>query len=384
MRELTVQQARTVAVRAQRLDAAEPGAAASTDLLGLVHHLTRLPADLTRHICPSAEHIAWTRLRSPETPALLEQAMGDGQLVELFGDLVLAEDVALRTAEMQRWPDDEPMTEQSRDRVREWVETNDECRRDILDLVGREGPLATRDLPDTCVLPWASSGWTNGKNVRRLVGFMVRRGELALAAREGGEPLWDLAERVYPADPPVPAEQARALREQRRLRAIGIARPNPHRVAENPHRFGELGERVRVEGLRGFWQIDPEQLARLEEPLEPRAALLSPFDGLVMDRTRMAELFGSDYVLEMYLPEAKRRWGYFALPILFGTNLVGKLDARTDLDSGQLWVTAVHHDTEFTSAMTGAVDDEIEALAAMLGVSVRRATGASGASRRRH
>jgi uncharacterized protein YcaQ len=77
----------------------------------------------------------------------------------------------------------------------------------------------------------------------------------------------------------------------------------------------------------------------------------------------MAELFEFDYQLEMYKPAAKRRWGYFALPILVGDRLVGKLDATADRKAGQLRVTAIHQDMPFDAGMTAAVHDEIEDLA---------------------
>ena len=104
----------------------------------------------------------------------------------------------------------------------------------------------------------------------------------------------------------------------------------------------------------------------LGQPFAGRAALLSPFDRLVHDRKRMVELFGFDYQLEMYKPAAKRRWGYFALPILSGDSLVGKLDATADRKGGVLRVDAIHRDVPFDAALTGAVHDEIADLARWL------------------
>ena len=91
-------------------------------------------------------------------------------------------------------------------------------------------------------------------------------------------------------------------------------------------------------------------LAQLEQPFEGRTALLSPFDRLVFDRKRLAELFDYEYILEMYKPKAARRWGYFALPILHGDEFVGKLDAATDRTAEVLRVTAIHEDVPLTRA----------------------------------
>ena len=110
----------------------------------------------------------------------------------------------------------------------------------------------------------------------------------------------------------------------------------------------------------------------LGQPFEGRTALLSPFDRLVHNRTRALEVFEFDYTLEMYKPADKRRWGYFALPILHGDRLVGKLDAAADRKAGVLTVNAIHEDVPFTKQVRRDVDDEVQALASWLGLEVRR------------
>jgi uncharacterized protein YcaQ len=130
-----------------------------------------------------------------------------------------------------------------------------------------------------------------------------------------------------------------------------------------PIDVGDLGVAAVVDGVEGEWRVDPDQLDR---PFSGRAALLSPFDRLIYDRTRMAELFELDYALEMYKPVEQRKWGYYALPILFHDRLVGKLDATFDRKKGALRVDAVHEDVSFTKAMATAVDAEIADLAAWL------------------
>ena len=189
----------------------------------------------------------------------------------------------------------------------------------------------------------------------------------------GRERLWDLPERVYPADVVVPDEaEAARRREERRLSAIGIARDARVSMPVEPVTVGEAGEPATVAGVPGRWRVDPAALAALDEPFGARAALLSPFDRLVHDRVRAELLFGFEYVLEMYKPAAQRRWGYFALPVLHGDRLVGKLDARADRKAGVLRVHAVHEDVPWTSDVRDAVDAEIAALADWLGVTVVR------------
>ena len=160
---------------------------------------------------------------------------------------------------------------------------------------------------------------------------MVSRGEIAVSGRRGRDPLWDLASRVYPDEPAVTPDEAIRTRNQLRLQALGIARAKAAESPGEPNDVGVVGEEATVEGVKGSWQVDP---AYLDLPFEPRTALLSPLDRLVFDRKRLGEIFDFDYQLEMYKPAAKRRWGYWAMPILYGDQLVGKLDATADRKAG--------------------------------------------------
>ena len=345
-------------MRAQLLDADRP-----TRLVDVLHRLTLLQADQTAAVTPSADLVAWSRLGPAYSPAELATALEDRSLVELHGMIRPAEDIALYRAEM----DERRLGYGEEDGWRlarhNWVEANDGCRRDILERLACDGPLPTRELPDTCLVPWRSTGWTNNRNVMRLLEFMVVRGEVAVAGRDAKGRLWDLAERVYPDVEPVPAPEALRLRDERRLHALGIARTRGAVCGIEPVDVGSAGEPAVVEGVKGEWRVDP---AFLGQPFEGRAALLSPLDRLVFDRKRLAELFDFDYYLEMYKPAAQRRWGYWALPILYGDRLVGKLDATADRERGVLRVDAVHQDAGFTKAMTAAVNREIKELAGWL------------------
>ena len=130
-----------------------------------------------------------------------------------------------------------------------------------------------------------------------------------------------------------------------------------------PIHVGEAGEPAVVEGVKGEWRVDPSYL---DGDFEGRIALLSPFDRLVHDRARTEALFDFEYALEMYKPAARRRWGYFALPVLHGDRLVGKVDAIADRRASVLRVNAIHEDVKFTRAMTKAVRAELEDLASWL------------------
>ena len=216
--QLTRTDARRIAVQAQLLDAERPAGS-----LDLVRHLGFLQLDPIAAVAPSADLVAWSRLGSSYDPAELRNALADRTLIELQALIRPAEDLALYRADMAVWPGTGTLRAWQVER-RAWVKANDACRRDILRRLKASGPLSMRELPDTCAVPWASAGWTDNRNVEKMLDFMVARGEVAVAGRQGTERLWDLAGRVYPDDPVVPAEEAARIRNERRLRALGIAR----------------------------------------------------------------------------------------------------------------------------------------------------------------
>ena len=339
-------QARRIAVRAQLLDADRPA-----DLLTALHRLMFLQLDPTAAVAPAADLVAWARLGERYRPHHLRQALEqDRTLYEHRAYVRPTADLGLYLADMAAWPTNETR--------REWLRVNDSFRREVLDQLRDEGPLLSRDIPDRSVVPWPSTGWTNNRNVTQMLEFLSARGEAAVAGRRGKQRLWDVAERVYPAGVTVvPADEAGRQRNERRLRSLGIARSIM---------VGETGEPAQVDGTDGEWRVDPQALG---QPFVGRTALLSPFDRLVHDRERILDLFGFEYKLEMYVPKAKRRWGYFALPVLHHDQLVGKVDVTADRKSSVLRVDAIHRDVRFTRTITRAVTAELEALASWLGLS---------------
>ena len=355
---LSRQDARRTVVRAQLLDVPRP-----TDVLDVVRGLGTLQHDPVSAVAPSAHLVLWSRLGSTYATYELEDAVAEQRVIELFGHLRPAEDVALHRADMEAWPDEAVGWQVSQD---QWVRDNDACRLDILEALRSDGPLPMKALLDTTVRPWRSSGWNDNKNVPMLLDCLVVRGEVAVAGREGRVKLYDLVSRVYPDDTFPDVEEARRLRDEHRLRSLGLARASGTVLPGESIHVGGAGEPAEVEGVAGQWRVDPRRLDDLASPFTGRAALLSPLDRLVIDRKRMGELFEFDYALEMYKPADKRRWGYYALPILHGDQLVGKLDATADRKAGELRVSALHEDGRWSAEVRAAVEAEIVDLARWL------------------
>jgi hypothetical protein len=282
---LTKRDARRLAVRAQLLTSERPA-----DLFEVVRGLTVLQHDQTAYVAPNADLVAWSRLGSSYDSSELADALASQQLFDLRGFVRPPESIALFRAEMAAWPGDGELLDWQEYR-RDWVLANEGCRLDILERLRQDGPLVMRELPDSCVRPWQSSGWTNNRNVSQLLEFMVQRGEVAIAGRDGRDRLFDLASRVYPDDPVVPLADALRIRDEQRLRSMGILRAKGPACPGEPLDAGAAGERAVVEGVRGEWRVDPELLG---QPFSGPTAIISPLDRLVYDRQRLTEIFEFD------------------------------------------------------------------------------------------
>lgn len=363
MIELSRAEARQIAMRAQWADADRPAS-----VVELVDQVMVLQVDPTSAIAPSVDLVCWSRLGAEYDASDLRFAIEtERSLVEHGSYVRPMSDIGavLGLGPSQIYP-----------RAAEWIAANASFRGDILALLDERGPLASTEIPDTAVVGWESSGWTHDKNVVRMLELLMRLGEVAISGRRGKFRTWDLPERVYPTGLVVPGvEESARLLAERLLGSLGVARGVGR---QDQLVVGEVGLPCRVEGSRVAWRVDPAavELAGTEAGFEGRAILLSPFDRLVHDRDRLLDLFDFDYALEMYKPAAKRRWGYFALPIGYDDELIGKLDAKLDRTAGVLRVNAVHADRAWTADVAEAVEAEIDALAEWLDVDRISATDA--------
>ena len=352
MHELSREDARRIAVRAQLLTADRP-----TDLFAVVRQLTAIQAEPTDAVAPSADLVLWSRLGSAYDRADLRDALDEQALIEHQGNIWPIEDMALLRAEMAAWPGTGDLKSWEVARA-EWLEANDACRRDVLDLLRTDGPLPTSALPDTCVVPWRSTGWNNNRNLPRLLNLMVERGEVATvggraASRCGTWPGGSTptircrgSRRLVGSAPS--ASSARSASCARASRASPPASRGPAAPGGSTRRFSTTRS--------------PTGCSAAGQRCSP------PSTGWSFDRLRAAELFEYEYRLEMYKPAAKRVWGYYALPVLYGDRLVGKVDATAERAEGVLRVDAVHEDRPFDADTRDGVRAELLDLARWLGL----------------
>ena len=260
--------------------------------------------------------------------------------------------------------------------VRDWLAANDEFVRYVLAELRRRGPLRARDLENRAAEGWQTGGWNDeGQNVPMLLDILWSQGKVMIVGRDGQQRIWDLASRSLPKTPARPiAEMAREVAE-RDVRAAGVAK-----LGAVCHLFdGEMPGRelaitdllasgvlvpIQVEGLDGRWVTHRELL---DTAFRGRTVALSPFDDLISNRDRTERLFDMYYRIEIYVPKAKRQWGYFVLPVLRGDRLVGRFDPAFDRKANVLHIKALHMQPETTAADRAAVDRGIEDLRRWLG-----------------
>jgi uncharacterized protein YcaQ len=250
--------ARAIAVRAAQLGDERP-----PDLLTMIDRLGALRIEQTAAVAPAADHISWSRLGDGYVPGLLDRAVADGRLFE-FNWMLRPMEVLPIFLPMMRAPSPYAAT-------REWLEVNAPFRRGVLARLADLGPLTSADIPDESIVPWPSSGWTNNRNVTKMLDLMHQHGELAVVGRQGRYRVFDRASEVFPDVEPVEAETAMRRRNERRLAALGIVRSG---VAGTPVEQADMegvGDEATIDGVRGAWRVD-----RADDPDCRAVALRSP------------------------------------------------------------------------------------------------------------
>jgi uncharacterized protein YcaQ len=275
-------------------------------------------------------------------------------------------------------------------RVRGWMAANDAFRRALLAELEERGPLRVRDFQARAPVPWESTGWTAGRDVDRMLEFLFFRGDVLVAGRAGNEKLWDLAQRVLsPEAQDEDLDEGEVVRRaaQFSLRALGVATRTEitrhFTRSRYPGLAGVLAQLkdegrvvpVEVESLPGERLVHADDLPLLNRieagDWDGRTTLLSPFDNLICDRDRTESLFGFRFRLEIYVPRAKREFGFFVMPVLDGDRLVGRVDPAFERRSRTLTINALRWEpgTRRTKALERRVRRAIEELGRFLSAS---------------
>jgi uncharacterized protein len=299
-------EARRIAVRSQALDGSARG------ILDTVRRLGFLQIDPISSIATPQTLVLWSRLGPYDVGELDRLIWQERKLFEWGAFIYPIEDYPLIRARMRR----KRGTSVPEQRAAEFLQTNARFKRYLLRELESRGPLLSRELEADLMVSRDPHDWWGSRKVTLMLEMLEGRGVVAIVGRRGKQRLWDLAERWYPDDVEnISWPDAKRILEEKRWRALGV-------------RFAD-----------GRFQVHPEAT---DGNVPARTTFLSPFDRLIHDRKRTEALWNFYYRLEMYVPKAKREYGYYVLPILRGDRLVGRLDPVFDRKAGVLRVNSVH------------------------------------------
>jgi uncharacterized protein len=392
LRTISPATARRLAVTKQHL-AAERHDATPDGIFEVVRDLGCLQLDPLSTVSRSHTIVVFSRVGPYNIADVDKLIYHDKKLFEYWAhaaSIVLTEDYPIHHLRMRTYA----KTDDSWDiRIAKWIQDNKTLRDTILREIKRNGPVSSRVLTESGIAPksWVSSGWTNDRNVSRMLDFLWMQGKIMVAQRQGLNKFWDLSERVLPEWTPrekLPERQIVTRAAQKSLRALGVATEKQigshyisGRYPQLRERLSELGrageiERVRIADKQGEWKgtwymhcADIPLAEKLERgEFEGRTVLLSPFDNLIRDRVRNIQFWNFDYKIEIYVPQAKRKYGYYVLPILHNDQLIGRIDPQMNRAQGILNINAVHAEANAPrdQKTARAVRDAIEELGEFL------------------
>ena len=325
MSEVSIEQARRIAVRSQLLDGSASG------VLKTVRRLGFLQLDPISTVAPPQHLVLWSRLGPFDRAELDRLLWEERKLVEWNAYLYPIEDLPLLQARMRRragtWDR----------RLTAYVRENAAFRRYVLRELDARGPLLSREIADHASMNLDHHRWWGSRKMGLMLEVLNARGEVAVVGRRGGQRVWDLAERWYPESKRLTWAQAERIIEEQRFRSLGVKR------------------------VRGKLLVHPDAV---DGPVENRVTFLSPFDRLVHDRARTEALWSFYYRLEMYVPKAKREYGYYVLPILAGDRLIGRIEPVHDRRDGVLRVQGLWWEK---GQRPVPLDEPLQSLAAFLG-----------------
>jgi uncharacterized protein YcaQ len=307
--EVTREEARRIAVRAQLLDGA------ATGVLDTVRRLGFLQLDPISTVAPPQHLVLWSRLGNRYDRAELGRLLWEERkLLEWNAFVWPIEDLPLLRARMRL----KRSRHSSARRANAFLKENAAFRRYVLRELERRGPLLSREIADHSSMRRERHNWWGSRKMGLMLEVLSSRGEVAIVGRRSGQRVWDLAARWYPETETLTWPQAERLLAERRLRTLGVVHD------------------------KGRWLAHPDAT---DGAVSDRATLLSPFDRLIHDRQRAEALWDFRYRLEMYVPKLKREHGYYVLPLLVGDELVGRAEPVFDRKRGTLRLLGAWGDT---------------------------------------
>ncbi|MFD2368323.1 winged helix-turn-helix domain-containing protein [Pseudoduganella sp. GCM10020061] len=347
---LTPAAARALHLAAQGMLNPRRKSATRDDVLDAIRRMGVLQIDTISVVARSPYLVLWSRLGAYDTE-WLDQLLAGGSLFEYWAHeacFIPIEDYPLFRHRMR---DPEAMGWKY---SATWMRERSAEVGALLDHIRANGPVRSSDFART---DGKAGGWWEWKPEKRSLEVLFTAGELMIARRHNFHRVYDLADRVHPRrhETDLPMEEVMRRFALQTVKALGVCkaswipdyyRTRPPRV--NPEALVATGAllRARVAGWDDPVYVHPDHAGLLQDAIDGRLAptltsILSPFDPIVWDRRRAQELFGFDYRLECYTPAAKRKYGYFTLPVLRRGALVGRIDAKAHRRDGRFELKSV-------------------------------------------
>jgi uncharacterized protein YcaQ len=322
-------EARRIAVHAQLLDGS------ATNVLDTVRRLGFLQIDPISTVAPPQQLVLWSRLGPFDSSELDRLLWEERKLFEWNAFIWPIEDLPLLRARMRLRSKKYVWARRRSD----WLKEHAGYRRFVLRELDQRGPLLGREIEDRARS--GSSTWWGERRTTLMLEILSARGAVAVVGRTAtGQRIWDLAERWYPDTETVPISEALRLLDEKRFRSLGVKLAKGRLIAHPEAQDCAVGSRV---------------------------TFLSPFDRLIHDRDRAEALWDFFYRLEMYVPKAKREYGYYVLPILRGERLIGRIEPIYDRKAEILMVNGVFAEPGAPKSAGLGVARAVRSLAKWLG-----------------
>jgi uncharacterized protein len=350
--KISIQMARNLMLAAQGLDRSPDEPAVKAAVLEAIRRMYLLQIDTIHVVARSPYLVLWSRLGDYQ-PEWLDELLAEGALFEYWAHamcFIPIEDYPLYRRRMldaiqdKVWPYKWAV---------KWAREHPKVMERVRAHLQENGAVRSAEFENKSHIP---GGWWNWKEEKDALETMLLTGEVMIARRQNFQRVYELRERVLPGwdDATIPSSnELRRTLALRTVSALGVAFPawvadyfrQPKKGM--PGRLEMLAQeglllQVEVEGFEEPAYVHPERVDLIEGPEPTLTTLLSPFDPLVWDRQRASELFDFDYKIECYTPAAKRRYGYFSLPILHRGQLIGRLDPKAHRKQGMFEIKALH------------------------------------------
>ncbi|MGI0079747.1 MAG: DNA glycosylase AlkZ-like family protein [Nitrososphaerales archaeon] len=390
----TIEGTRRLAVTKQHLAGKLPTKATSEHILSAVRDLAFVQWDPIEVVAPSHIIALWSRVGDFRLSDLKRLLWEEKKLFEhwagRFAAIVLTEDYPLYYSMMKRYPESLGKSWGAQKAMaRKFLAEHRELAKSILNQL-KKGPLQLTQFKDYVRTKRSAEAWTSGSDASTMLFHLEMSGKVMVVGHQGNQNIWGLSEEFLPSwveRTELAEEEVEGLAVQRAIRALGTASAPeinyyfPRGRYQNLKRAieGLLEDstihRARVRGLHGrseryIHNLDVKLLESMAtDAWQPRMSLLPPFDNLICGRGRTNTVFGFDYSHEMFLPQNKRKFGNYVLPILWGDRFIGRVDPLIDRREEKLMINSVHAepgapgDKEVSSMMK----ETIERLAEFLG-----------------